>query len=167
MMPEKLTGLDPRELRGYVQHRFKLLKTMQQNWSHTLMNRCLRYKNPCFINLTEFDEFPTQSYLSRYEDVLSKAWNQDAGGNLSTRKNVGDINELLRSLPDGDDLYVGVTLARPGRHTYVVKYADLPDAGAVVVHDHSASATLLSEEHFSLHRCIIQAREETIPPFVI
>lgn len=96
MPPEKLAGLDPRELRGYVQHRFRMLKNMQQNWSQILMNRCMRYKNPCFINLAEFDDFPSQSYLSRYEELVSKAWNLEAGGNLSARRNVADINEMLR-----------------------------------------------------------------------
>ena len=58
-------------------------------------------------------------------------------------------------------------MARPGRHTYVVKYADQPGAGAVVVHDERTGSPVPSpEEQFSLHRCIIQAREETIPPYV-
>ena len=88
------------------------------------MNKCMRYKNPCFVNLTEFDRYPEPKHLQIYEEAIHQAWSADpaAGG----RKNVSNINELLLNMKDADDLYVGVAIARPGRHTYIVKYKDDP-----------------------------------------
>lgn len=60
-----------------------------------------------------------------YDDAMSQAWTTDPAIGLSaSRKNVANINELLSNMKDADDLYVGVTIARPGRHTYIVKYRD-------------------------------------------
>ena len=103
------------------------------------MNKCMKYKNPCFVNLTEFDNYPEQRHLQIYDDAMSQAWpTAPAAGSSASRKNVANINEMLSKMKDADDLYVGVTIARPGRHTYIVKYRDdpkedEPDAKAIAL----------------------------------
>ena len=74
-----------------------------------------------------------------YDDAMSQAWpTAPAAGSSASRKNVANINEMLSKMKDADDLYVGVTIARPGRHTYIVKYRDdpkedEPDAKAIAL----------------------------------
>lgn len=120
------------------------------------MNKCIRYKNPSFVNLDEFDDFPSKEHLSKYDDLVAEVFPVDQPAHA--KKHTANLNETVKRMHGGDELYVGVTIARPGRHTYIVKYDDKVET--------ADSPEKSGKDKFSLHRCIIQAREETIPPFV-
>ena len=88
---------------------------------------------------------------------------------------MGNINELLLDMKDAGDLYVGVTIARPGRHTYIVKYKEDPKdqeehikaealarkftsidtIGAKLMESHQDADGEEDQGMFSMHRCLI------------
>lgn len=54
----KPTELNKQEFFKYVKYRMRTEKYMRSNWLAILLNDCVRFKNPCMINLTEFDDYP-------------------------------------------------------------------------------------------------------------
>ena len=56
------------DLKVYIRNRLRMLSNYNQNWLTMLIQNCTRdYKNPCLINLNEFDNFPSEAYLEKEE----------------------------------------------------------------------------------------------------
>lgn len=171
--------LNRNELKMYIKARLKHEKFYKRNWLTTLINSCSRYKNPCLINLNEFDEVPSEEAIAEVERVVAECLNESEVRDLheGAKNKTVDINKRLRELDHDDDVYVGVALCRPGRHTYVVrsakdettrkklrrKFTTLDTLGKSFLEFDPVE--LLASYTFSMHRCLIPVREEEVPSF--
>lgn len=90
-------------------------------------------------------------------------------------------------IDDDNQLWVGVTISRPGRHNFVIRYEEdtftdgadsqhlslvqrftsLDSTGRRLIEQTTVGGDREKETRtkYSFHRCIIQAREEEVPPF--
>lgn len=127
----QLRSMNKHELVAYVEERLKRLRKIKVNWLSILVNDCLRFKNPCLINVNEFDDYPSQEELDRDKEFLK---NFVAGasrlGELpkphrKKQEEEPDINKQWAELQnDGNTLWVGICISKPGKHSYVVRYTD-------------------------------------------
>ena len=179
------------DLQKYLRVRLKMEQEYKRDWLSILMNRCSRYKAPYFINFAEFEEYPPGP-PAEYDE--RKTFDLLANEALRQNPKLPAYTEFLNLTDEDKDpenqLWVGVALSRPGRHTYIVKYEEAGDHDCSEGHKHALGlvrkftsldsvgqqlmdqSPLKAEDHdadararCSFHRCIIQAREEEVPPF--
>jgi len=59
----------------YIKQRLKTEKFYKSNWLTILLKECIRFKNPCMINLNQFDEYPLEDKVRdspEFEDFLTE-----------------------------------------------------------------------------------------------
>ena len=66
----KLEELSRFEMKAYIRNRMKMVRNYKQNWLVLLLKTCDRFKNPCLLNLAEFDNFPSPEYIEKEEIIL-------------------------------------------------------------------------------------------------
>lgn len=138
--PVVLGDLTKQDFQTYIRERIKFMRNYSQNWLTLLLQYATRgYQNPCLINMEEFDEFPSESYLAKMDELIDSLFppadDSTEPMSRSRRKEMEmktnsslNLNTLLEEQDDSEQLWVGVTFARPGRHTYLVNYLSDIDA---------------------------------------
>jgi len=125
------------DLQKYLKLRLKQEQEYRRDWLSILMNRCSRYKAPYLINFSEFEDYPrtpTDYQEGRIFDLLA---------NEALRQNpkLPTFTEFANLMDEDKDpenqLWVGVALSRPGRHTYIVKYEEDADHDCSEGHKHA------------------------------
>jgi len=96
-----------------------------------------------------------------------------------------ELGALLKELDEDEHLWVSAAFSKPGMHTYIVEYEDedaildqdtsmkrlqlinrftsLDTAGVDLIKGNNHEA--LENKEYSMHRCLVPAREEEIAPF--
>lgn len=141
-----LEEMDMEELVYYIKHRTDLLKLYRENWLSIMHTCCLNYKNPSLVHLEHFKNFFVMKQIKKvsrdlFENSLMQAQKEDFienqllnGLKLSSKK--GRINDKIPEITkaykdysnmveaDSNQIWVGVAMSKPGKHTFVVKYDD-------------------------------------------
>ena len=73
---KELTDMTKAETKQYLQHRIKTLKARRANWVTNLIEQS-KYKNPCLINMTHFDHWPSEAYNNREENLYYEIYPGD------------------------------------------------------------------------------------------
>ena len=128
--PERM---DFNELTSYLERRLKQEIDYRTNWLYILLTRCMKYQNPCFINLTEFENYPSSppAYNHQFAARLLLHESDKLGTNAEIdrrnrkSKHHALFMDLLNEDRNGDEqLWVSVAMSRPGRHQYIVRYEE-------------------------------------------